>query len=177
MAMVEEFFGVNKKRIENIKQHVRNNIQVVIGFAFLFVGYCFQILYTLKPGTPQDSTIFTRDNLGLIIVILLGATVGLTILLRLVGYIWSKRSFKRLLTEFFRDYEWSFEENMAITKEIGELLGIAPQAGRMRQHPRGHTAIVRAGAAQPVALHQGRRCAQLAGAQGRGHSRRPTANH
>jgi hypothetical protein len=42
----------------------------------------------------------------------------------MVGAYYSRRSFKRLLREFFKVHAWSFTENMVLTKEIGLFLDI-----------------------------------------------------
>ena len=42
-----------------------------------------------------------------------------------VGAYSSKRTFKKLLREFFQSQpNWSFTEDMALTKEIGAILGV-----------------------------------------------------
>jgi hypothetical protein len=42
-----------------------------------------------------------------------------------IGAYSSRRAFNKLLREFFQQQRtWSFTENIALTKEIGELLGV-----------------------------------------------------
>ena len=53
--------------------------------------------------------------------------VGMTALCGILNYLsrlWSKAAFKRLVHEVVTEYQWPFEENMVLTREIGKLLGV-----------------------------------------------------
>jgi hypothetical protein len=41
-----------------------------------------------------------------------------------IGAYSSRRAFRKLLREFFQTEEWSFTDDMQLTKEIGEALGV-----------------------------------------------------
>ena len=111
--VVEEFFGVGAGSLTAVRDYTLNKIQVVIGFLFLNTGF-------LLLGFASLDAIVDR----LATVIICVAIVGCAGLVFLIGATYSRRSFRRLLREFFGRHEWDFTSNMALTKEIGLFLGI-----------------------------------------------------
>jgi hypothetical protein len=111
--VIEEFFGVGVGSLTVIRDYALNKMQVVIGFLFLNAGFLLEAFAFLDG--------LERQLLTTVICI---AIVGFAGLVYLVGLIWSRRSFRRYLSEFFGKHNWSFTENMQMTKEIGLLLGI-----------------------------------------------------
>lgn len=110
---IEENLGVAAKSLDRVRDTALNNMQVMIGFLFLTAGFLLQIMGQWDAVAGQIST------LGLC-----AGIVAFAFLTYLVGAVYSRRTFRKLLREFFREHPWSFTENMALTKEIGEFLGI-----------------------------------------------------
>lgn len=123
-TMIREFFGTRRRNIERVRLRVLNNVQVVIGVMIFFSGYCFQILGTLDLGDDQRSALFTRDRIPLLTGLLVAGVLVSTLLLRLLGTLWSKRAFRKLLKDFFKEHPECFTEDATVTKQIGELLSI-----------------------------------------------------
>ena len=111
--VVEEFFGVGVGSLEPIRDYALNKMQVVIGFLFLTLGFLLQALAILD--LLQNQLRFLAICLGIF------AFAGCAYL---IGAVYSRRSFKRYLREFFQNQAWSFADNMALTKEIGACLGV-----------------------------------------------------
>jgi hypothetical protein len=111
--IIEEFFGVGVGSLAAIRDYALNKIQVVIGFLFLNAGFLLLAFSYLE-----------RIEDRLLTMAISVSIVAFAVLVYLVGAVYSRRSFQRYLREFFRKHNWSFAENMALTKEIGALLGI-----------------------------------------------------
>lgn len=111
--VMEEFFGVGAGSMTALRDYTLNKIQVVIGFLFLNTGFLLQGFANLES---------ISDRLGTVVICL--AIVLCAGLVYLVGWVYSRRSFKRLLRDFFHRHQWSFQENMALTREIGKHLGV-----------------------------------------------------
>ena len=62
-----------------------------------------------------------------------------------------------------------YSRRLALEAVVGELLCVAREPRRLREHAGRNTAVVGAGSAHVPALHKRYRRAQLAGAQGRRH--------
>ena len=111
--LLEEFFGVGAGSLTSIRDYALNKIQVTIGFLYLNIGFLLQ-------AGAQLGAIKQRVPTAIICVLV----VGFAGVVYLVGAIRSRRTFRRLLQEFFQAHAWSFSENMALTKEIGTFLGV-----------------------------------------------------
>lgn len=111
--VMEEFFGVGAGSLETVRDYALNKIQVVIGFLFLNAGFLLQAFATLDAVKEGAWTAVVCAS----IVLFAG-------LVYLAGSIYSRVSFRRYLQEFFQKHSWSFTDNMALTKEIGQFLGI-----------------------------------------------------
>ncbi len=111
--VLEEFFGVGAGSLMAIRDYSLNKMQVIIGFLFLNTGFLLQGFATLDSIVSRLTTV--------LICLAIVAAAGLVYL---VGAFVSRRSFQRLLREFFNKQPYSFTENMALTKEIGKMLGI-----------------------------------------------------
>jgi hypothetical protein len=110
---IEENLGVAAKSLDRVRDTALNNMQVMNGFLFLTAGFLLQIMGQWDAVSGHIST------LGLCAGIV--AFAGLTYA---VGAVYSRRTFRKLLREFFQQHQWSFTENMTVTKEIGEFLGV-----------------------------------------------------
>ena len=111
--VVEEFFGVGVGSLEPIRDYALNKMQVVIGFLFLTLGFLLQAVAVVD---------LLRDQLQTLAVCL--GIFAFAAAAYLVGAVYSRRSFKRYLREFFQNQAWAFADNMALTKEIGACLGV-----------------------------------------------------
>lgn len=110
---MEETLGVAATSLDRVRDTALNNMQVMIGFLFLTAGFLLQIMGHWDAVSGHISTLALCA--GII------AFAGLTYA---VGAVYSRRTFRKLLREFFQEHQWSFTENMTVTKEIGEFLGV-----------------------------------------------------
>ena len=111
--VIEEFFGVGVGALATIRDYALNKIQVIIGFLFLNAGFLLQAFAHLDLLADRWTTVMISL-----------AIVFSAVAVYLIGAVYSRRSFKRYLREFFQSHAWSFTDNMAVTKEIGVFLGI-----------------------------------------------------
>ena len=121
--ILEEFLGIHAGSLRKIKEYVNKRNQVIIGLIFLLLGYCLQIYGSL----PQDQAhhgLFSQWTIFTVILLLVVSIVIMSILLSVIKLIWTQWAFKKLLIDSIRGNQWAFEENITLTKELGELLGI-----------------------------------------------------
>lgn len=111
--VIEEFFKVGVGTLATIKDYSLNKIQIVIGFLFLNAGFLLLLFASFQMLEERMTTAI------ICLSILLFAAIAYAI-----GAVYSRRSFRRHLQEFFQRHPWSFTENMTLTKEIGLFLGI-----------------------------------------------------
>jgi hypothetical protein len=115
--LMEELFGVGSASLAALKDHVLNKTQVVVGFLFLTSG-CVILGMVAWAGSTQPT---------LTVVVCLSLLV-FAALLYVILSVYSRRTFERYLVEFFRHHaEWPFKEEMALTKEVGAVLGVENQ--------------------------------------------------
>jgi len=114
---VEEFFRKGPGSLARVRDYALNRMQVFVGFLFLNAGFLLQI------AGHWDGV---RDHLTTLTFCI--GIVVFAVLTYLGGLVYSRRHFRRLLQEFFQTHPWSFTENMALTKEIGQFLGISLEA-------------------------------------------------
>lgn len=107
---LEDALGVGVRSLMRVRDTALNNMQVMIGFLFLTTGFLLQVVAQWE---AELSTLAFCAS----IIVFAGAVYG-------IGAYSSRRAFRRLLREFFQTAEWSFTDDMALTKEIGELLGV-----------------------------------------------------
>lgn len=110
---IEENLGVALKSLDRVRDTALNNMQVMIGFLFLTAGFLLQILGLWDTVSGQVTT--------------LGICAGIVVFAAAVyalGAIHSRRTFHKLLREFFQEHNWPLTDNMALTKEIGAFLGV-----------------------------------------------------
>lgn len=111
--VIEEFFDVGKPSLAAIRDHALNKMQVILGFLFLNAGFVLQAF------SHREEIIEHWSVVGVGVAIVVVACV-----FYFVGAVYSRRSFKRYMREFFKTHAWSFQDNMPLTKEIGVALGI-----------------------------------------------------
>jgi hypothetical protein len=111
--VIEEFFDIGRRSLANIRDYALNKIQVILGFLFLNAGFVLQA-FSYRESLQRHWS-----------VVLIGLSiVAVGFLLYFIGAVYSRRSFKRYLREFFSVHAWNFQDNMTLTKEIGLFLGI-----------------------------------------------------
>jgi len=109
-ALAESLESVVKS-LDKVRDLALNTMQVIIGFLFLTTGFLLQIV-----GRWDSEFLTLAACAG---IILFAAAVYA------IGAYSSKRAFKKLVREFFQARpHWNFSEDMALTKEIGEILGV-----------------------------------------------------
>ncbi|MCA8975817.1 MAG: hypothetical protein KDC98_13930 [Planctomycetes bacterium] len=101
--------GVGVKSVMRIRDTALNNMQVMLGFLFLTTGFLLQVV--------------AQWNMELSTLILCVAIIVFACAVYGIGAYSSRRAFRKLLREFFQSEEWSFDD-MDLTKEIGEILGV-----------------------------------------------------
>jgi hypothetical protein len=111
--VIEEFFGVGAGSLAAVRDYSLNKMQVVIGFLFLNTGF-------LLLGFSYLDEI--RERITTVVICL--AIVAFAGIVYLIGLTYSRRNFRRYLRDFFHAHPWDFEQNMALTQEIGSYLGI-----------------------------------------------------
>lgn len=124
---IHEHFGMERQQpLRAVHQQLRCKAQIFTGFLFLMVGFSLQILSAVFGG-PAAALASAPGARVRAVGVLLGGIVVVTILLRLAQNAWSLVVFRKLLGEFFQDHaDWRFEKHPAETREIGDILGVAP---------------------------------------------------
>jgi hypothetical protein len=108
---LEETLGVGVRSLDKAQDTALNTMQVIIGFLFLTTGFLLQIV------GRWDGEILTLASCAGIILFAAGVYA--------IGAYSSRRAFKKLLREFFQQHgQWSFTDDMELTKEIGGILGV-----------------------------------------------------
>ncbi len=113
--LIGEFFGVGQGTLRPLRDYVLNKIQVVIGFLFLTAGMVLQVW-----------SFWAQIENKLPVLIICGSLVAVAFGIYLAGLVYSRRSFRRYLREFFQANPFNFSQNMELTKQIGKAFGIAP---------------------------------------------------
>jgi hypothetical protein len=117
MRALEETFGIGRAGLGKAQDTALNSMQVVLGFVFLTLGF---VLQAAGQWSADWSTLAACGG-----IVVAAAAVYF------VGAYQSRRAFKKLLREFFqRQPSWSFTEDMELTKEVGQILGV-PYSGDM----------------------------------------------
>ncbi|MGC6488989.1 MAG: hypothetical protein ACON4Z_15175 [Planctomycetota bacterium] len=107
---LRDSLGVAGRSLLKVRDTALNNMQVIIGFLFLTTGFLLQVV---AQWDMRMSTLLSCAG----IIAFAGAVYG-------IGAYSSRRAFRRLLREFFQSQPWSFQDDMELTKEIGEILGV-----------------------------------------------------
>jgi len=131
-AIIGELFGVKAgDTVKQFRDMVFKKNQLALGLILTAFGYVLQIV-GLMPGPAAEPSgaarFFANWNPALFLGFLLAAIVALTVVANLIGLVWARRTFNRLLTDFLRDNHQLLEANIQVTKELGELVGV--ESGR-----------------------------------------------
>lgn len=107
---IEDALGVGVRSLMRVRDTALNNLQVILGFLFLTTGFLLQVV--------------AQWDAGLSTLAFCVGIIGFAAAVYAIGAYSSRRAFRKLLREFFQSAEWSFSDDMALTKEIGDLLGV-----------------------------------------------------
>lgn len=112
--LIMEFFTGGQGTLRPLRDYVLNKIQVVIGFLFLTAGLVLQAW-----------AYWSQIQYKWPVIIICGALVAVAFGVYLGGTVYSRRSFRRYLREYFKSNAFNFSQNMELTKQIGKAFGIA----------------------------------------------------
>lgn len=107
---LEDALGLGGRSLLKVRDTALNNMQVMLGFLFLTTGFLLQVV------AKWDMTLPT--------LLLCAGIIAFAAAVYAIGAYSSRRAFRRLLREFFQSQPWSFQDDMELTKEIGEALGV-----------------------------------------------------
>lgn len=107
---IEDALGVGSRSLLRVRDTALNNMQVMLGFLFLTTGFLLQVV--------------AQWNMDLATLLLLAGIIVGAAAVYAVGAYNSRRIFRKLLKEYFQSQPWSFQDDMALTKEIGEALDV-----------------------------------------------------
>lgn len=107
---LEEALGIAGRSLLKVRDTALNNMQVMLGFLFLTTGFLLQVV--------------AKWDMEFTTLLLCAGIVGSAAGVYAIGAYRSRLAFRRLLCEFFQHREWSFQDDMELTKEIGEVLGV-----------------------------------------------------
>jgi hypothetical protein len=126
---IQLYFGFEKPQpLRTVLDQLNAKAQIFTGFLCLLIGFSLQIgaMVGPEPGAAAGAGLEVMARLQALAILGLGI-IGLTILLRVGQNGWSYATMRRMLAEFFKEHrDWNFEKHPAQTREIGELLGVAP---------------------------------------------------
>jgi hypothetical protein len=107
---LEDALGVTGKSLLRVRDTALNNMQVMLGFLFLTTGFLLQVV--------------AKWDMALTTLLLCAGIIVFAAAVYSIGAYSSRRTFRKLLREFFQSQQWSFQDDMELTKEIGEVLGV-----------------------------------------------------
>jgi hypothetical protein len=107
---LEDALGVGGRSVLKVRDTALNNMQVMLGFLFLTTGFLLQVV--------------AKWDMELTTLLLCAAIIGFAAAVYVMGAYSSRRAFRKLLMEYFQSQPWSFQDDMELTKEIGEALGV-----------------------------------------------------
>lgn len=122
---LNEHFGVEQVQpLKAVHQQIRVKAQIFTGFLFLLVGFSLGIVAgVVGPSGPDEPA--TKGVIVRSLMVAAAVVVVLSLLLRLAQDAWSRRVFRRMLSEFFQEHtSWNFEKHPNTLREIGEILGV-----------------------------------------------------
>jgi hypothetical protein len=125
---LQDYFGIDKKRpLRDIRDHVLSQVQLMVGFVFLVSGYLLQIAYHLSNELLDRDQWLGDPNVLTIAGVLILSMLVVTLVLKVFQILWTKWTFRRLLTDFFRQYPERLSQDAQVAKEVGDVLGVVQQ--------------------------------------------------
>lgn len=122
--ILEEAFGLYRGGLRELKASVFKRNQVVMGFLCVVLAIVLQLFATPRGG---GSGLLDDLSSAAQVAALLLFMIVLCGVLNYLCRLWSKAAFRRLVHEVVTEYQWPFEQNMVLTREIGRLLGVGPR--------------------------------------------------
>jgi hypothetical protein len=107
---LEDALGQGGRSLLKVRDTALNNMQVMLGFLFLTTGFLLQVV--------------AKWDMALTTLLLCAGIIGFAGAVYAIGAYNSRRTFRKLLREYFQSQAWSFQDDMELTKEIGEALGV-----------------------------------------------------
>lgn len=107
---LEDALGLGGRSLLKVRDTALNNMQVMLGFLFLTTGFLLQVV--------------AKWDMELTTLLLSAGIIAFAGAVYAIGAYSSRRAFRKLLKEFFQSQAWSFQDDMELTKEIGEALGV-----------------------------------------------------
>lgn len=126
--ILEEIYGIRKGSLKPVKDSVYRKYQVIGGFLFLMIGYVFQIYGVVR--RVEAGSLFETWRIGTVLVVLLVSILAVSVIINLIGLWWTRHRFQKMLLQFCRQHADALTLNRALTKEMGEILGV-PKAEDM----------------------------------------------
>ncbi len=124
--ILEEQFGVYTGGLRSLKGSVFKKNQLVLGFSCVLLGLILDQFSVVLARSDGRGVLNNASPLTLVLVWLMLVVV----LCAVMNYFcrrWSKWHFRQIITEVITEHRWPFEQNMALTIEIGHLLGVDRQ--------------------------------------------------
>ena len=117
--LVSEHFGGPRRKLVSIRGYVFLRLQIHLGFLFLLVGFALE-LYGHYAGGGEDEPArpFPLAWVGAIVLSVMALELG--------GWWLSHALFLRTVREYFRLHPPELESDLALARELGDLLGIPP---------------------------------------------------
>jgi len=107
---LEDALGLAGRSVLKVRDTALNNMQMMLGFLFLTTGFLLQVV--------------AKSTMYLSTLAFCAAIIAFAGAVYAIGAYSSRRAFRKLLREFFQNETWSFTDDMELTKEIGEILGV-----------------------------------------------------
>ncbi len=126
--VLEEIYGIRKGSLRPVKDTVYRKYQIISGFLFLMIGYVFQIYGVVR--RVDVGSYFGEWRIGTVLIVLLVSILAVTMIINLIGMVWTRKSFQRMVLQFCQQHADALTLNRALTKEMGEILGV-PKAENM----------------------------------------------
>lgn len=125
--ILEEHFGLYSGGLRHVKSWVFKRNQLVLGFALVVIGGIVKI-FGHSMSRPDGLGILDRHNPVVVALSLVTFMIALCAILYYFCRVWSKRDFRRIVTEVVQEHRWPFDSNLALAVEIGHLLGLPRKA-------------------------------------------------
>jgi hypothetical protein len=117
-SLVAEHFGHRREKLVSIRGYIFQRLQVQLGFLFLLIGFALQI-YGHFGAAPVEG--FPEAHFP---VTWIGAIAAAVVALELGGWWLSHALFLRHVRAHFRAHPPALEADLALARELGDLLGI-----------------------------------------------------
>jgi hypothetical protein len=121
--LLEESFGVYRGGLRKLRGAVFRKNQLVLGFVCAMAGLILSQFGHII-GRKDGDGVWNKADAPNQIASWLLMVVALCGVLNYLCRWFSKRYFKRAVREVVSEHRWPFESNVALTMEIGDLLGV-----------------------------------------------------